>query len=79
MTTTLNSIVTTIQIRRGAKLPLSISYDYTGLGIWTMPQAKLLQSLIDPAIKQWWDSLTSSQKSVLPEQAMSLKISVSCP
>ncbi len=79
MTTTRSSIRTTIVIRRGAKLPLSISYDYTGLGPLTLPQTKLLQSLIDPAIKQWWDTLTSSQKSGLPEQAMSLKISVSCP
>jgi hypothetical protein len=75
MTTTQNSTVTTIQIRRAGKLPLSISYAFTDSDSWILPRTDLLQSLIDPAIKQWWDSLTASQKSALPVQEVNLSIS----
>ncbi len=66
--------VTTIQIRRGARTALSISYDCTSLGI-EMPASSKLQSLTDQAIRQWWDSLTPSQRSALSERGVSLRIS----
>jgi hypothetical protein len=77
MTTTLNSIATTIQIRRGANIVLSISYDYTNLDTSMQEPAKL-QSLIDQATVQWWDSLTSFQKSVHHARGLNLRISARC-
>lgn len=74
MTTTHPLLVTTTQIRRGAHTALSISYDYTSLGIEILQAAKL-QSLSDQAIKQWWDSLNPSQRSALSERGVSLRIS----
>ena len=77
MTTTQNYIHTTIQIRRGANIVLSISYDYTNLDN-SMQEPEKLQSLIDQATVQWWDSLTSFQKSVYLARGLSLKISARC-
>lgn len=78
MTMTRNSIVTTIQIRRGAKIALSISYDYTDSDT-SMPNRLNLQSWTDQAIERWWSLLTPSQRSALPELKMNLKISASSP
>lgn len=74
MTTTQSCTPTMTQIRRVGKPPLSIWYDFTVSGTWILPRADLLRSLIDPAIRQWWDSLTNAQKSALPAQPLSLKI-----
>ncbi len=76
MTTTRQSPVTTIQIRRGVRTALSISYDYTSLEA-TIPDSRKLQSLIDQATKQWWDSLTHFQRFGPNARPLSLKISVS--
>lgn len=77
MTTTPSSTLTTIQIRRGANTALSISYDYTALESSTLPFQRQLQSQIDQAIRQWWDSLTNFQKSGPLGLGLSLKISAS--
>ena len=74
MTTIPNFIRTTTQIRLGVNTTLSISYDCTGLGTW-MPMQEKLQSLTDQAIEQWWNGLTSFQKSAARERGLSLRIS----
>ena len=78
MTMTQSSIVTTTQIRRGDSIQLSISFDYTGLDT-LMPKRAMLQSLVDPAILQWWNSLTVLQRSALAGLQVSLKISGPSP
>lgn len=70
-----SSIVTTTQIRRADKVQLSISYDYTGLVNSTPPAPQKLQSLIDLAIRQWWDGLTNLQRSGPSARPLSLRIS----
>jgi hypothetical protein len=77
MTMTPQLLRTTIQIRRGVHTALTISYDYTSLGI-EIPAAEKFQLLIDQAARQWWDSLNPSQRSVLGEQGLSLLISARC-
>jgi hypothetical protein len=74
MTMTHPLLRTTIQIRRGVHTALSISYDYTSLGL-EIPAASKFQSLIDQAIEQWWNSLTPSQRSGPNARPMSLLIS----
>ena len=74
MTTTPNSIVTTIRIRQGASTALSISYDFTALAT-LIPNMSMLQSLIDQAITQWWSGLTNSQKSGPLGRGVNLRIS----
>ena len=74
MTTTHPLLRTTIQIRRGVRTALSISYDYTCLES-EIAASKNFQSLIDQAIKQWWDSLNPSQKFGPNVRPLSLKIS----
>lgn len=71
------STVTTIQIRRGANIALSISYDSTDSVTSTLALPKTLRSLIDQAITQWWNGLTTSQRSVLSERQTSYKIQAS--
>ena len=68
-------IPTTIQIRQGAKTALTMSYDFTATGTSMLPAPQKLQSLIDPVVKQWWDGLTRSQRSVVSERGLSLRIS----
>ncbi len=78
MTTTQNCIRTTILIPPvGNKTP-STSYDYTSSDHW-MPGRLGLESRIDLAIGQWWNSLTASQKSAVCAPKASLKISESYP
>jgi hypothetical protein len=77
--TTSKSTATTIRIRHGGRTALSISYDFTDLVTSTMPAQALFQSLIDPVIRQWWDSLTHSQRSALGERGLSLRISAHYP
>lgn len=55
--------ITTLTPRAGSPR-LSTSYDFTGLGIST-PRLKELQSQIDQAIAQWWNSLSRFQRSAL--------------
>lgn len=74
MTTTPSSIHTTTRIRHGANTALSISFDFTALGI-SIPMQEKLQSLTDQAITQWWSSLSPSQRSGLSVQGLSLLIS----
>lgn len=74
MTTTPNSIATTIQIRQGGRTVLSMSYDFTDSGT-SIPLENMLRSLTGQAIEQWWNSLTKFQRSALPALRMSLKIS----
>lgn len=71
-----NSILTMTLIRRAGRTALGISYDFTSSGISTQ-DTKKLQSLIDPAVLQWWNGLTSFQRSALPDLQLSLKISAS--
>ena len=70
----LRSTPTTIQIRQGASIPLSISFDFINSDTLTKDMSRL-QSLIVPVIRQWWDSLTKFQRSKLAERPMSLSIS----
>lgn len=77
MTTTQSSIHTTTVIRRGASIQLSISYDFTGLDI-SMPMPEKFKSQIDQAIVQWWNGLTSFQRSAASARPLSLKISAHC-
>lgn len=74
MTTTKSSTVITIQTLREGSTALSISYDYTDTDHLTRTHLQTLQSLIAPAIEQWWHSLSRSQKSVLGAHKLSLKI-----
>jgi hypothetical protein len=77
MTTTPSSTPTTIQIRRAGSIQLLISYDYTALENLTLPFLLKLQSSIDQAIEQWWNGLSSSQKSGPLGRGLNLKISAS--
>lgn len=78
MTTTPSFTVTTTQIRRGDSIQLSISFDYTDSAI-LMPKQAMLQSLVDPAILQWWNSLTVLQRSALTGLQVNLRISGPSP
>jgi len=77
MTTTPSSTVTTIPIRRAGKTTLGMSYDFTDSDTLTRMLTNKLLSSIGPAIGQWWDSLTPSQRSVLVERGLNLKTWVS--
>jgi hypothetical protein len=74
MTTIPALLRTTTQIRRGERIQLSISYDFTCLGT-EIAAVKNFQSLIDQAITQWWNSLTPVQRSGALARPMSLLIS----
>jgi len=76
MTTIQNSTATTTQIRRGASTALSISFDCTSLDTSIQQQARL-QLLIDQAIEQWWNGLTSFQRSAHSVRGLNLQISAS--
>lgn len=78
MTTTQSSTVITTQIRHEGNTALLTSYDYTSTDPLTRTYLPKLQSLIAPAIEQWWNLLSRSQRSVLIAQKLSLKISASC-
>lgn len=75
MTTTRRFTVTTTLIRRGDKTALSTSYDFTVSDILTPALLQKLLSPTDQAIKQWWDSLTTFQKSALGASELNFKIS----
>lgn len=74
MTQIPSSTVTTIQIRHGVNIQLSISYDCISSGI-SIPQAPKLRSLVDQAILQWWNSLTNDQRFGASVSPLSLTIS----
>lgn len=78
MTTIQRSTSTTTPVRRAASTPPLTSYDFTGLDSSTRMYLPKLQSSIAQVIEQWWRGLTNSQRSVLNERALSLKISGSC-
>jgi hypothetical protein len=61
-------------IRHGAKAALSISYDATDSVTLMQACPPVLRSLIDLAIRQWWDGLTKFQRSAHSERELSFKI-----
>jgi hypothetical protein len=79
MTTTPSFTVTTTLIPRGDNPRLLISYDFTALEGLTQAPARILQSLIDQAIAQWWSGLTRFQRSALAAQPVSSKTSEPLP
>lgn len=78
MTKIQSSTLTTTQIRHEGSIALSTSFDCTGTDTLTKTFMPKLQSLIDPAIAQWWNSLSRAQRSAVGAQKLSLKISASC-
>lgn len=78
MTGTSNFNRITIQIRRAGRTALGMSYACTNTDI-SIPAWKDLQLWTDQAIERWFSSLSPSQRSVLPDLQLSLKISAAYP